>query len=204
MADRFAVMVEGIKDLKELQDIKKNVRLAATQAINKTAAAGRTEIARNIRSQVNFPASYVAPGGKRLYVSKLATQSSLEARITARTRATSLARFVTSANKGTAGVVVEVQPGKARLMKRAFLIKLPAGSGDIDTKFNMGLAVRLRPGESLKNKRQSRMMAKGLYLLYGPSVDQVFRAADGSGAAEDAVPSIITRLEREFHRLLDL
>lgn len=204
MAERFAVLVEGIKDLQELQGLKKNVRLAAVQAINKTATSGRADLARNIRDQVNFPASYVSPSSKRLYVSKMATQSNLEAKITARTRATSLARFVTSSNQGTKGVVVEVHPGKARLMKRAFLIKLPAGTGDIDTKFNMGLAIRLKAGERLTNKRQARMMSKGLYLLYGPSVDQVFRAADGSGAAEDAVPKLEARLEREFFRLLDL
>lgn len=204
MAERFAVLVEGIANLQELQDLKQNVRLAAVRAINKTATTGRTDLARSIRSQVNFPASYVAPGGKRLYVSKMATQADLEAKITARTRATSLARFVTSANKGTAGVVVEVHKGKARNMKRAFLIKLPAGTGDIDTKFNMGLAIRLRPGERLENKRQARMMAKGLYLLYGPSVDQVFRAADGSGEANDLAPALAARLEREFLRVLDL
>lgn len=204
MAEAFACFVEGIGSLDQFKDLKKDVRLAAVQAINKTAAGGRAMLATAIRRQVNFPASYVGPANKRLYVSKQATRADLEAKITARGRPTSLARFVRSANKTTKGVVVEVHPGKARMMKRAFLIKLPAGKGDIDTKFNMGLAIRLRPGETLKNKREARQMEKGLYLLYGPSVDQVFRQADGSGAAADAVPTLEDRLQREFFRLLEL
>ena len=63
---------------------------------------------------------------------------------------------------------------------------------------------RDRPGETLANKRNVRRMEKGLYLLYGPSVDQVFRAADGSGVATDKAPVLANQLEREFLRLLEL
>ena len=43
-----------------------------------------------------------------------------------------------------------------------------------------------------------------LYLLYGPSVDQVFRSRDGTGVANDMVPEIERDLTSEFLRLLEL
>lgn len=200
----WAVVVEGLDELQNIKQIKPAIRLAAARAINKVSRDGRVEIARDIRDQVKLPASYVSPSQKRLYVSKMATQQQLEGRITARGRATSLARFVQGTPLPGQGVRVEVAPGRSRYMKRAFLIKLRAGKSDIDTKFNMGLAIRLRPGETLRNKANVRRMEKGLYLLYGPSVDQIFRANDGSGVANEIAPSLAVRLEREFLRLLEI
>jgi len=204
VADNWAVFVEGLDSLSRFDATKQSIRLAAARAINKTTRDGRVEIGRHIRDQVNLPASYVAPGQRRLYVSKEATTGELEGRITARTRATSLAQFVQGTPRRGEGVVVEVKPGRSRFMRRAFLIRLPAGTGSVDTKYNMGLAIRLRPGERLQNKVTARRMEKGLYLLYGPSVDQVFRAADGDGVASDTAPSLAKKLEREFLRLVDI
>lgn len=203
MAD-FAVFAEGLDELNSLGVLNKNIKSAASKAINKVARDSRVDIARDIRNQVNLPARYVSPGNKRLYVSKHASQSQLEARITARGRPTSLARFTTGGRVGKAGVHVEVAPGRARFMKRAFLIRLPQGSALTDTRFNLGLAIRLRPGESLKNKVSARRVSKGLYLLYGPSVDQIFRSRDGTGVATDRVPEIERELSNEFLRLLDI
>ena len=181
------------------------VDVASADRRRHTARDSRVDFARKIRSQVALPASYVAPGTKRLYVSQKAQRGSLEARITARGRPTSLARFTRGTiRQGQAGVYVEVQPGRAKFMKRAFLLRLPQGAALTDTKFNLGLAIRLRPGETVQNKRTARKLGKGLYLLYGPSVDQVFRANDGSGVASDAVPEIERELSGEFLRLLDL
>lgn len=199
----YAVFVEGLTDLPEFgKGLDDSIKLWATQAINKTADSGRAESARRIRHQVNFPVSYLDPNGKRLFVSKRAQRSDLEAKITARTRATSLARFVSgTAEVHRAGVRVEVAPGRARFLKRAFLVRLPAGSASIDTKSNLGLAVRLRPGEILRNKTDSRRLDKGLYLLYGPSIDQVFRARDGTGVADEIAPELLDNMTDEFLRL---
>ena len=203
---RFAVFVDGVEaDL--LQGLDANSRrLAAVKAVNKIARDARATAAKMIRDQVNFPARYLSEQDRRFYVSKQATRNDLEARITAQGRATSLAQFVSgNAKVGRAGVYVEVKPGRARFMKRAFLIKLPQGSSPVtDTKFNLGLAVRLRPGESLKIKVDARRVEKGLYVLYGPSVSQVFRANDGGGVAEDIGPATVNKLEDEFFRLLGL
>ena len=57
MADNWAVFVEGISDLKQFDKTKPAIRMAAARAINKITRDGRVEIARDIRSQVNFPAS---------------------------------------------------------------------------------------------------------------------------------------------------
>jgi len=201
----FAVFAEGLSELQDFKNLKQDIRFAATKAINKIARDKRSRAARIIRNQVNFPASYVSPGQKRLHVSKQATRGDLEARITARGRATSLARFVQSPGKvGKPGLYVSVAPGKSRYMKRAFLIKLPQGSAQTDTVYNLGLAIRLRKGETLKNKVTARKVSSGLYLLYGPSVDQVFRANDGTGVANSMVPEIERDLSAEFLRLLNV
>lgn len=205
MANNYAVLVEGLRTLQEFHEVRDEIRLAAVRAINTSADRGRTQAARAIRDEVNLPATYLNPSAKRLYVSKRAQRNDLEARIRARTRATSLARFVTGTTRiNKAGVRVEVAPGRARFLKRAFLVRLPAGRASVDTKSNLGLAVRLRPGESLRNKTDVRRLDKGLYLLYGPSVDQVFKARDGSGVAEDIAPGIGQFLEGEFIRLMDV
>lgn len=203
---QFAVFVDGLEvDLLKGLDSDTR-RLAAVRAINKIARDARSEAARLIRQEVNLPAAYVSPNQKRLWVSKQATRGNLEARIEAQGRSTSLAQFVRGAPKpGKPGLYVEVAPGKARFMKRAFLIKLPQGSSPItDTKFNLGLAIRLRPGEALKNKISAKRVEKGLYVLYGPSVNQVFRANDGDGIANEMSPGVAGKLESEFLRLLGL
>lgn len=202
----FAALIDGIElDLLEGLDTQSR-RLAIVRAINKTAREARTMGARMIRNQVNLPARYLSEQEKRFYISKQATKSDLEAKVTARGRATSLAQFVSGAARvGKAGVYVEVKPGKARFMKRAFLIKLPQGSAGVtDTKFNLGLAVRLRPGESMQNKTRAHRVEKGLYVLYGPSVSQVFRANDGEGVANEMGPKIVDKLGDEFFRLMGL
>lgn len=179
-------------------------KLVAVRAINTAARDGRAQASRLIRADVNFPASYVGPGERRLYVSKQATRGDLEAKITARGRATSLARFVVgNPTPNASGVYVEVQPGKVRFLKRAFVIRLPPGKGSVtDTAHNLGLAVRLKPGQTLKNKLSARRVASGLYVLYGPSVSQVFRANDDSGVANDMAPGVADHLVAEFLRLL--
>lgn len=202
----FVAFVDGLEvDLLSGLDSKSR-RKAAVQAINKIARDARAMGARMIRDQVNLPVRYLSETEKRFYVSRQASGSSLEARITARGRATSLAQFVSGpARPGKAGVYVEVKPGKARFMRRAFLIKLPQGSSPVtDTRFNLGLAIRLRPGEKLQNKITARRVESGLYVLYGPSVSQVFRANDGEGVANEMGPSIADRLGDEFMRLLGL
>lgn len=199
----FAVFVEGLDTLKDYERLGENIRLNAIRAINRTADTTRTAGAKAIREQVNFPASYLSPSDRRFYVSRKASGTNLEAVITARSRATSLARFIKS-TPAAGGVRVEVKPGTLRFLPRAFVIKLPAGRAPIDTRSNLGLAVRLKRGDALRNKTSVVRMQNGLYLLYGPSVQQVFIDNSGEGVAEDLEPFVLDKMENEFFRLMDL
>lgn len=201
MAD-FAYFVDGLDvDLLEGLDDATRRRKAA-MAINRIARDARAEIARRITAEVNLPASYVSPSKDRLFVGARADAGSLETKITARGRPTSLARFVTSGRVGRAGVGLQVQKGKTTRMNRAFLLPLPAGSGAVDTARNMGLAIRLRRGERITGKYSAKQVAGNLYLLYGPSVSQVFEANSGKGVKRDIIPELEDDLRREFLRLL--
>jgi hypothetical protein len=202
----YAVFVEGLDQLTDIASLSDKIRLKAVQAINKIARDGRSSIAIRMEHEINFPPGYLAPAKKRLYVKEQATRSSLEAVIAATGRPTSLARFVQGNPRPSAPGGVTVRVGnKTKHLKRAFLMRLRSGNNDIsDNRFNLGLAVRLKPGETLTNKRFSRRIDSGLYLLYGPSVDQVFLGREGSGVAADQAPDLAEKLENEFLRLMEL
>jgi hypothetical protein len=151
----------------------------------------------NLRTQVAFPDGYL-DDPRRLSVSKRASERDLEGIIEGRKRPTSLARF--AVNRGQIGrraasnpVRVRVKPGQTRTIGKGFLIRLRGGAGSDDGASNIGLAIRLKPGERVLNKTAMRPFKGGLYLLYGPSVDQVFESA-----AIDESDSIATDLEAEF------
>ena len=202
--DSYVVAVEGLDALQRFDELPGKIQRIATAVVNRTAERAKAEGARRIRDQVAFPARYLTGRRGRLSVTKKASNSELEAIVTGQHRPTSLARFAGSRNPSAArkrgGVNVEVKPGESQFMGGAFLIKLPQGkTGVTDTQFNLGLAIRLKPGESVRNKRRMVEVSKGLYLLYGPSVDQVFRTVAG-----DITPDMEDWMETEFTRLVDL
>jgi len=204
MPDNYAVFVDGLTEaLADYSTLPDDIRLSIVRSVNTTLRDGRALAARRIRDQVNLPARQLGPSAGRLTVSRQATRSKLEGAIRARARATSLARYVTNNPRRGQPIRVEVSPGKARYLRNAFLVKLPAGS-DTDTRFNSGLALRLRPGERLRNKKNTVKLANNLYLLYGPSIDQVFLDSRNEGVAEDIQPTVLDGLENEFFRLLEI
>lgn len=179
------------------------IETALLRSINKTADRARTSASQDIREQVAFPASYLAPSAKRLFVSTKATKSSpFEAVISGRDRPTSLARFTNQKPLGGGQrhrggqLAVTVKPGVRRYIKRAFLITL--------NNSNVGLAVRTDGGPP-NNAYAPKEIGKNLWLLYGPSVDQVLSAAsNGGGIYEEIVPETLDFLNDEFNRQLDL
>lgn len=189
MSGSFSVEITGIP--KEIFDAVDPVRMAEklSMATNDTVRHARAITARQMMKEVKFPTDYLAPKSERLKIVKYASKDDLEGIVRARQRATSLSRFVTSGLQSSkAGVHVTVKPGRSTEFKTAFPIKLRSGTATIDTAFNMGLAIRLRPGESIHGKRTFKAFRSGksgLYLLYGPSVDQVFR-----GVRDDLLPEI--------------
>ncbi len=191
MAGTYLYVAEGLDLGDDIAAIPDAIRTAAMRAVNKTRDRTRTRAGREMRMQVNFPARYLSGADARLQ-STSATRETLEARITGRRRATSLARFARGGRKGK-GVRVEVKPGAARFMKRSFLIRLRGGGEG-----NTGLAIRTSGGKPSAAYKPVRI-GEGLYLLAGPSVDQVFRTV-----ADDLTPDAEDYLEAEFLRLLDL
>lgn len=191
--DAYVIAVDGLDQLIDIDSLDERILKAARNAINKAADRTRTRSDREIRKAINFPARYLSD---KLTVAKRASGRTLEAVITGRDRPTSLARFAKNRNPAASrkagGVSLVVSPNKTTTIPNAFLMPLRNG--------NLGLALRLKPGESIRNKKYLTKVSKGLYLLYGPSVNQVFRVV----ADEKAAPEAAQYLENEFLRLLEL
>ena len=170
---------------------------AMRMAINDVATRGGMALIREeMTDQIAFPRGYLT--GDRIGVTKRATNANLEAVITGRKRATSLARFTSARTinqKG--GVSVRVSRGRTTYLKQAWLVRLKKGASLDEDNYNIGLAVRLRPGEKLNKKtvHQSWLVAGQVALLYGPSVDQVFQEVAG-----DVVDPVSEMVEDEFFR----
>jgi hypothetical protein len=204
----YAVVVEGLSAIGALDGLHQNIARTAKLAINSAVRKARAESSRRIRREVKFPASYLSESSGRLSISKFASDGDLEARISARRRPTSLARFVTSSLRAGGaqrdpGVQVQITPGSAVRLKRAFVIRLRVGTGD-DDRSNLGVAIRLPAGKTPSRTSKAKRLSNGLWLLYGPSVDQVFIGRAGTGVAKDITPQVEADLENEFLRLLDL
>ena len=192
-------MADSILDAAEFFQRLPNVADKAAQlAINTVAQrGGLTLIRRSILDEIAFPKDYLTDD--RLGVKKKATAGNLEAVIAARERPTSLARF---AAPGTAlgsrariGVKVAVKRGNGTTLKQAWLVNLKNG--------NVGLAVRLKPGQSLSNRYKAVtawLVRDKVALLYGPSVDQVFREVSVKAAAPVA-RMVHDEFLRQFARL---
>jgi hypothetical protein len=153
-------------------------------------------IRKEAAAEINFPTGYL--NEERLSFRQKATATRLEAVVTARDRATSLARFApgfSPSNSRNQTVVVRVKRGgkSIRLSKRAFVTRLNNG--------NIGLAVRLKPGETLRNSERAVLVKAwsgvrgNVYLLYGPSVDQVVKMI-----AVDSLPQAGEAISKEFIR----
>ncbi len=197
------VLAIGSNELKEyLEQVPEIANNSIRMAINSVAAGkGMTLIKKSMTDEIAFPSGYL--NADRLKLTKRATQTNLEAVITGRKRATSLARFVTGGamvtnSKRPGGVQVRVKKGKTTYLKNAFLVRLNKGASLTEDQYNVGLAVRLSAGESLSNKRsqhKSWLVPGRVALLYGPSVDQVFAEVSGTVA-----PKIGDMVAAEFHR----
>lgn len=184
--------IDNLVDYVEAFPVK--ARTAARIALNDVAdGEGLAMLRRDVEAEVSFPAGYL--NDERLGVTSRARDNSLAVVITGRQRATSLARFARGQSVATkGGITVTVKPGNSKPIKRGWLVNLRRGNADGG---NLGLAIRLKPGEKLQNKHdvQRIKLDDNVYLLYGPSVDQVFR-----DVAVDDAPAILQQVEREFFR----
>ncbi len=194
--DSYYVAVEGLESLENVEELEARIALKAQQAINRVTRDARASSAKEIRQQVAFPARYLSGKNSRLKIDEYASVKNLQAKITGRGEPTSLARFSKEKDPKAArrkgGVTVTVKPGSPIFMKGAFLMRLKNS--------NLGLAIRPAPGASIRGKRKvAKPLGNGAFLLYGPSVNQVF-----AGVAEDDYATVAAKLEREFLRLLEI
>lgn len=189
------IIATGLKDMLEyVQAVPELAEEAQALAVNDTARDEEVAIRRDMEAQINFPKGYLS--GERYGIRRRATRQLAEAVISGRDRPTSLARFAGGANVANSRgrpIFVRVKSGQTAKLDRAFLIELRNG--------NVGLAIRLPEGqEPDKAYKPVQLTRRGgqlepIWLLYGPSVDQVLR-----GVSADRAPQIAERLQRNFLR----
>lgn len=190
-----------------LREYPKAARKAAKLSINDTVRRGRRMVKREIQSQVNLPPSYL---NQNRLSENYAKEDNLVGSIVGRRRPTSLARYGAQAlyqpnktrpGKKPAGVSVRVK-NQRKVIPNAFLIKLKAGNKD---GVNQGLAVRLpegkKPNRRFNGKPLYKNQTSNVWLLYGPSVNQIMTSEGGNGSMIDNMkPKLNTYLNREFRR----
>lgn len=184
------MFAKGLSDVSryfdELPDIAEK---SAVLAVNQVASGiALTTLRGEMRKQVNFPKGYLE--SDRLGLRKKASLNNPEAIIRGRDRPTLLSRFAEGQNESNTrgrGVRVSVKKGRTSILKKAFMLRLKNG--------NLGLAVRVKDGESLTNTTGAKLLSDNVYLLYGPSVDQVF-----GDVVDIATPVIGLEITRQFLR----
>lgn len=182
---RGEFLQEARRFFEQLPDIAEQAAMMSLNQVSERQVVPM--IRRDIESQVAFPMGYL-DSPDRLGLTRRATRGSLEAVITARDRPTSLARFApgqTPENTRRGGVTVQVKKGRTKHLGKAFMVRLKNG--------NIGLATR--DASLISRAHKPMMLGRGVYLLYGPSVDQVFQ-----GVADDSMPMIGKHLANEFYR----
>lgn len=183
------IVIQGITSFDDIEKLDPKIVNILRQATNETTQEARRRAARSMEKQINFPRGYLTGQAGRLGIAKYATKGDLSAIVRGRDRPTSLARFVQGRPEvGKKGVNVAVDPGKSVEMPGAFLIKLRNN--------NIGLAVRTKSGKP--PSRGAKQLGKGLWLLYSPSVDQVFDETRG-----ELVPELEQLLRDKFERLFE-
>lgn len=186
----YVAAIEGLATLDSIKALGDGaLETIIQQAINKSLRDTRKIAADVIYGQVAYPNGYLNPKGKRLTVTQTAKPGSLTGSITARDRPTSLARFAKGSTKE--GVRVGVKYGQSKLIRKTFIMKLKGG--------NEGLAMRVPYGSTPNKAFKPYRLTPQLFLLYGPSVEQVFKSV-----AQQETPTAIGIFEREFDRLLEV
>jgi hypothetical protein len=197
-----SVLAVGLKEfVRFAEELPEIATEAAYLAINDTSRDSVPLLKREMRKQVNFPSKYL--NADRLAIRRKASRVSLEAVISGRDRPTSLARFATPGSnpKNTRGRPLKVKvkgSGAAQTLRRAFLIELKNG--------NVGLGIRLPkdqvPDSAYKPVPLTRRGGQetGVWLLYGPSVDQVLKGVTGD-VTDDIAEMLDRNFLRQFNRL---
>lgn len=192
----FTLKLDGFdKALKQFgSEFEPKLTEAARIAINDTARWALKFVRDDMYGRVSFPSGYLEKED-RLKISRFASSSKLEADIFSRSEPTSLARFAVDAGNRD-GIMVNVKRGAMpKKIRKGFIFGLKRG--DV-RRGNTGLVIRSdgKPSGAYKPKELGPKFPN-LWLVYGPSVYQVFRMSmDRYG------PEIQRELEErfEYHR----
>jgi hypothetical protein len=204
------IVIEMADALGLVGDLDENTTTALVRALNKGSAKIRTQMDKMVREEVNFPASYLRPKKGRLYVSQKAGKTSLQTTITGQSRPTSLARFIKSGTPLPGSgkrpkdgeISLQVKTGKTTKIKGAWLVRLP---GNADSK-NLGLAIRTPEGQRPRGGYAPKQLAPNVWLIYGPSIQQVLYSATASerGVIVQVQDDAMREVEAEYNRQMDL
>lgn len=201
MTKSFLFEIEGLQGLDFTEDLKNNLQETAKRVVNSALERAKTKSAKELSEQVNFPKGYFKGTNSRLQISSRPSLERLQGSVTGRSRPTSLATF-SSKNTKSGPIRVSVKPGRQATLPTAFFLKLRAGNSGIDQRFNLGVAIRTANGQPPKTAYKPLKIGKNLYLLYGPSVNQVF--GGDKGVAVKVTPDLLQFMQDEFLRLIDL
>lgn len=194
----ITIGLDGEKAIASFAKFPKAAKEASRLSVISAARYAHSESAKEIFGQVNLLKGYISD---RLTLKYSGSGESLAASITGRFQPTSLSRFTLSEPKK--GKVVRVRVKRNGQAKRGkyFAVKLRQGSELTDIKFNVGLAIRVKPGQAFTGSDGAKLLRSDkygdTYLLYGPSINQIFR-----GVSQDLSKSIEEKLADEFERQL--
>jgi len=186
------IETKGLDKAQALFRTAPEVAQRATElAVLDTSSFARRLSSTEIREEVNFKAGYL--NEERLSVTKKANGFESEAVIRGRNRATSLAQFAStpvSFGRKKRGIRVKVARNGGDTLKNAFFVPLRNG--------NTGLAVRTKDGRP--PSRGAVPIFKGAFLLYAPSVGQVFYDV-ASQVVDRVSDKLVNEFTRQFERL---
>lgn len=200
----ISIEVTGLDDLAEtFEQFPKESAEAARRAVNYAADRFARRTANAIKSELNLGSTQLYnasnPKGSRIKVRR-ATMDTLTATVSASSEPMLLSKFATNAPRGrgvkAVSPVVMVSPGSTKKLNDAFFVRAKNGT--------LLIAVHLKPGESLRNKKSGRTypLRKGdpsAVVLYGPSLDQAFRVK-----AEDNLGQIGADVRSEYLRQIEV
>lgn len=198
------VDLRGVTDFESfLEATPARARKAMSIAMNDViGGTGLTRYRLGVTAQVNLSQPYV---DERLTFDTRASPDNLVATIIGRQRPTSLARFIVGgAHVGQKGVTVHVNKKGSAPIKSGFVVRLNSGGSITDDNYNLGLAVRLRPGQTQVGTKHTSVddmvhLSANVVLLYGPSIDQVLN----NTVIDSETPEVTSAVAQEFYRQFD-
>lgn len=203
MSGLIRVDIRGLDGVQKLlKAMPEAAEKALPLALNRAILFGAAETSRKVRKDLNLNQTYIGPvtsSGSRIFVSKKASPTSLEAIITVPGKPTNLGRYATGAprlgrSKSRPKVKVK-KGGGSQTIRNGFYV--PIGKRNKDNEPGaVGIVVRVKDGATL-NKRElpGKSFGPNLYLLYGPDVYQ-----SAEIAADDVLTSLVDVAETEFYR----